>query len=126
MTQKEADMQSQKKANRTPRSKATAQIRLINRPRKRGTCAIQGCCDAKTSNGVCEKHNKNISRKLEYFFTLGLGLTEILAMPGVPSLLGSKSNDHPFIRRAAIFLNQAARHWRADQAADGRQGSAAA
>jgi hypothetical protein len=53
-------------------------------------------------------------------------LTEILAMPGVPSLLGGKGSDHPFIRRAAIFLNEAARHWCADQAADGRQASAAA
>ena len=119
-------MQSQQKANRTPRTKAAAQVRLINRPRKRGTCAIQGCLRRGESNGVCGKHNKNISRKLEYFFTLGLGLTETLAMPGVPALLGGNRNDHPFIRRAAIFLNQAAKHWRADQAADERQTSAAA
>jgi len=118
-------MQSQQKANRTPRTKA-AQIRLVNRTRKRGTCAIHGCLRREDSNGVCAKHSDNISRRLEYFFTLGLGLTEILATPGVRPLVEGKRNDYPFIRRAAIFLNQAARHWRADYAADQRQTSSAA
>jgi len=110
-------------AARTKRPKEMP--RLINRTRKRGMCAMQGCPRSEDSNGVCEKHSAYIERQLVSFFCLGLELTELLATPGVRPLVERKGEDHPFIRRASIFLNQAATHWHADQVADERQASAA-
>jgi len=116
-------MPSQQKTNRTPRTKAAAQVRLVNRTRKRGTCAMQGCSRSEDSHGVCKQHSDHIERQLVAFFCLGLELTELLATPGVRPLVEGKGEDHPFIRRASVFLNQAATHWRVDEAADERQTS---
>jgi hypothetical protein len=116
-------MPSQQKANRTPRTKAAAQIRLISRTRKRAKCALHGCPRSEDSNGVCEKHSAYIERQLISFFCLGLELTELLATRGVRPLVERKGEDHPFIRRASIFLNQAATHWHYDETAHERQAS---
>ena len=115
-------MRLQQKANRTPRTRAIAQIkdskellRLLKTSSKSTSKAILACdrcCFAGNHNVLCKHHEEEIDALLEAFLYLTLDVVETFTIPGVTP--ADTDNQDPFINRAGSFINQAARNFKDD------------